>query len=135
MTGKALAALALATLATACGGGGYGSSASNDTTPSAGGATPSASGTQVDVVESEYSISLSRTTFAPGTYTFVVHDRGHATHALEIDGPGVSDKKSSYLEGGDTTSLTVTLQAGRYRLYCPVANHAAQGMDTSITVA
>ena len=130
MTGKVLAALALAGLAAACNGGGYGSS-KNDSTHS----TPSATGTQVQVTETEYSIALSRTTFSPGVYTFVVHDAGHATHALEIDGPGVANQKSSLVQGGDTTMLTVTLSAGSYRLFCPVANHADKGMDTTITVA
>ena len=135
MTSKVLAALALAAMATACNGGSYGSSKDSGNPYTSPGASPSVRGTQVDVRESEYSISLSRKDFAPGTYTFVIHDAGHATHALEVDGPGVSDQRSTYLDAGDTASLTVTLQAGKYRLYCPVANHASQGMDTSITVS
>ncbi len=56
------------------------------------------------------------------------------THALEIDGPGVSDKASDTVSPGSSTSLTVTLRKGSYELYCPVDGHKDLGMDTTITV-
>jgi len=102
-----------------------------------GTATPSAAGqgTAVTVDEADFKINLSTMTFAPGTYTFVVKNTGHATHALEIDGPGVEDRKSDTVSPGGSTRLTVTLQKGSYELYCPVDGHKGMGMDTHITVS
>jgi len=59
---------------------------------------------------------------------------GNATHAIEIDGPGVEDQKSSTAGPGGTATLTVTLQPGKYTMYCPVGNHRAMGMQTTFTV-
>jgi uncharacterized cupredoxin-like copper-binding protein len=36
--------------------------------------------------------------------------------------------------GGADETLTVTLQAGTYELWCPVGSHREQGMETTITV-
>ena len=132
--GLSLAAVVGVTLLTAaCGasGGAYsgGGNAAGTSTHSA-----AATGKQVDVTETEFAITLPQTTFKPGTYTFVIKDAGHATHALEVDGPGVKDRSSAPVSGGQSTQLTVTLQKGSYRIYCPIANHAALGMDTRITV-
>lgn len=130
----------------ACGGGNTsssGSTSSGSTTSgsasSAYGGGSSAGGTTagaktVNVTETEYKIALSQSTLTPGTYTFKVADKGQVTHALEIDGPGVSDVKSSPASPGGSTSLTVTLKKGTYEVYCPVDGHKGLGMDTKITV-
>lgn len=49
------------------------------------------------VTETEFRLELSQTTLRPGTYTFVADNKGQATHALEIDGPGVQDKATGNL--------------------------------------
>ncbi len=86
--------------------------------------------------ETEYKITLSRTTFTPGTYTFVAKDSGHTAHALEINGPGVSNKVlAQTLQPGQSANLTVTLQAGTYEIWCPVDGHKGLGMDLKIHVA
>lgn len=85
--------------------------------------------------ESEFKIKLSASKFTAGTYTFVAKNTGHAPHALEIDGPGVSDRKTSTISGGGSTAVTVTLQKGSYEIYCPVDGHKAAGMDLHITVS
>lgn len=91
--------------------------------------------TKVEVMENEYSIELSETEFKPGKYTFEVMNHGNAPHDLVITGPGADDVKSSRVTGGETTELTVDLQAGEYELWCSVGNHRGQGMTTTITVA
>ncbi|MEV0742286.1 plastocyanin/azurin family copper-binding protein [Streptomyces sp. NPDC050549] len=96
--------------------------------------TKTASGTQVTVTESEYALKLSQSSFAPGTYTFTADNAGKVTHALEIDGPGVSDVKTKNLGGGQQAALTVTLKKGTYELYCPVDGHKGLGMDQHIQV-
>jgi uncharacterized cupredoxin-like copper-binding protein len=71
---------------------------------------------------------------APGTYTFTMDNVGHATHAIEISGPGIDKAKSSTAGPGGKATLTVTLQPGSYEMWCPVGNHKQAGMDTTITV-
>lgn len=103
-----------------------------------GGASPSTtkttSGTPVTVTETEYALKLSRTSFTPGTYTFTADNAGKVTHAMEIDGPGVSDVKTNNIGGGQQAALTVTLKKGTYELYCPVDSHKSLGMDQHIEV-
>ena len=86
------------------------------------------------VGETEFKLSLSTKTFTPGAWTFAVVNKGTTTHALEIDGPGVEDRKSGSLAPGASTKMAVTLQKGTYQLYCPVDGHKGLGMQTSITV-
>lgn len=99
------------------------------------GASPHAAATSVTVDEKEYSLTLSRSAFMPGTYTFVASDVGHLTHALAVDGPGVATTRTGPINPGGSADLTVTLQPGSYELWCPIDDHKALGMDTHITVS
>jgi plastocyanin len=124
---------------TACSGGGAGSAAADTGSPAPSTGAPSSGGDTgraqtVEVAATEYRFGLSTTHFTPGTYTFVMKDDGHATHALTIDGPGVDNKSSDTSGPGGTASLTVTLKSGSYVLYCPIGNHRALGMQTNLTV-
>jgi plastocyanin len=133
--GLLVAGLALTgAIAAACGGGGSNSSSGSGgaaaaTKPAAG------TGTVINVDEKDFTIGLPSATLQPGTYTFAVKNSGQFPHALEIDGPGVSDQKTTTVTSGGTTSITVTLQKGSYELYCPVGNHKARGMELTLTVA
>jgi plastocyanin len=96
---------------------------------------PAATATRVTATLTEFSIELSQQTFSPGTYEFVAEEEGQFPHALSIDGPGVDSTSTEVIEpGGASQTLTVTLQPGTYELWCPVGNHRAQGMETTITV-
>lgn len=136
--GLGAAVAAGAVLAAACAGGGGGSSGSTSTTPPAGAPTSSSAppgNRQVTVTMSEFRLDLPQRTYAAGTYSFVASNVGHTVHALEIDGPGVSDQRTPGTVGpGQSATLTVTLQAGSYEVYCPVDHHKDMGMDTHITV-
>jgi uncharacterized cupredoxin-like copper-binding protein len=90
-------------------------------------------GTVIDVDERDFTIELSTTEFAPGTYTFVATNNGQTTHALKIDGQGLEEETED-IAPGDSASLSVTLEAGEYELYCPVGNHKDMGMELDITV-
>ncbi|NYJ07902.1 plastocyanin/azurin family copper-binding protein [Petropleomorpha daqingensis] len=145
IAGAAVGLLAAAVLS-ACGGsgGGGGSAASTSTS----GSSPSSSAesaaaasgagqgtpTTVMVTAKEYSLTLSMNTFSPGRYTFQLSNTGGTTHGLEIDGPGVEDQKAQEIAPGGSSSITVTLQKGKYELYCPVPGHRQLGMETDITV-
>jgi uncharacterized cupredoxin-like copper-binding protein len=112
------------------------SSAAATSAPAAASSAPGgSSATTVTATETDFHIALSASTFKPGSYTFKATNGGKFPHALEIDGPGVEDKASSQISPGQSTTLAVTLAAGTYEIYCPVANHKAMGMDLHITVA
>lgn len=95
---------------------------------------PAAAGSTITATETEFAIALSSRDVAAGTYTLAIKDAGTATHALTIKGPGGVDQTSSTLRGAQATTLTVTLQPGTYEIYCPVGNHRAVGMATTLTV-
>jgi plastocyanin len=82
----------------------------------------------------DFHLALSQQTFAPGAYTFVAVNSGQTVHAIELNGPGVSDQHTDDVQPGQTTRLTVTLQPGSYEMYCPVDGHKTKGMDTHFTV-
>jgi plastocyanin len=97
-------------------------------------ASPAAA-TPVSATEKEYVITLSRTTFTPGTYIFTIKNIGMFKHDLRFNGPGLSNVGSALLLPGSTGSLTVSLAAGTYDVFCGVPTHKAKGMDLHITVA
>lgn len=133
----AVLGIAAAVVLAGCGSSGNsGGGSAAGGSPTAGGTSGSAQGqgTTVDVKATEFAFSLSKSDFSPGTYTFTMHDDGHATHAMAMEGPGLSNAKSSNAGPGETATMTVTLKAGTYTLYCPVGNHRAQGMQTTLTV-
>ena len=117
------------------------SSTSDKTTPSAATApttaapSAAAAGTNVDVTEKEYAITLSQAKFAAGAYTFTIKNQGSFPHNLAIEGPGVDKQVSATLGGGQSGSLAVTLKAGSYELFCGVPGHKDKGMDMKITVS
>ncbi|GGU80981.1 hypothetical protein GCM10010275_14750 [Streptomyces litmocidini] len=130
----ALSAVGLAGVLAACGSGGNGSSSGTTAPPPARKSTAPAGATRVTADLADFRITLSRRTFTPGTYAFVATNTGKHDHALEVEGPGGGNRSGTVAPGGATT-LTVTLKAGRYEVYCPVDGHKDLGMKTEITVA
>jgi uncharacterized cupredoxin-like copper-binding protein len=94
-----------------------------------------AAGTKVPVTEVEYKIELSKTTFAPGMYTFDVSNKGTIPHNLTITGPGVSKEATQDISAGSSASVTVKLEHGTYDFYCSIPGHKQQGMEQKVTVS
>jgi uncharacterized cupredoxin-like copper-binding protein len=136
-TGLALAA-AVALALTACGGSsntaGSTTSSSSAAAPSTASSPASEAGTPVNVTEKEFAITLPKTTFAAGAYTFKVTNEGKFPHNFTIEGPGVDKKASPTRQGGQSGEVTVTLQKGSYEIFCSVDGHKGKGMDMKITV-
>ena len=94
-----------------------------------------AEGKKVTVGEVEYKIQLPKTTFAPGTYTFEVENKGRIPHNLTITGPGISKEATQDISAGSSASLTAKLERGSYDFYCSIPGHKQQGMDQKVTVS
>ncbi len=72
-------------------------------------------------------------TLAAGRVTFNVNNLGMDDHNLSLRGGG-KEYGGTDLHSGDTDSLTFTLAAGTYTLYCNIPTHEQLGMSTQITV-
>lgn len=78
---------------------------------------------------------LLQPAFLPeGRYTFRAVNLGRAPHALEINGPGVSNERTPTVQPGQSADLTVTLERGIYDFWCPVGNHRQMGMQLYVLV-
>jgi plastocyanin len=146
-TGAALLALGMGGL-TACGGSDSGSgSAANATSQTAASssadASASASSTSggsaeseaITATEQDFSISLDEDHLKAGSYTITVVNKGSATHDLAVEEDGTTKATSDKVGPGQTTTLTVDLDAGEYTFYCSVGNHRAMGMEKTVTVS
>ena len=99
------------------------------------GEAAAAAGQKVAVGEVEYKIMLPKTTFAPGTYTFEVANKGKVVHNLTVAGPGGTTERTQDISAGSGSSLTVKLARGTYDFYCSIPGHKQQGMDQKVTVS
>jgi plastocyanin len=89
----------------------------------------------IDVRETEMKIDPANPTIKkPGVVEFKVQNAGHVVHALEIEGPA-GEVQTSEIPAGRSATLTAKLdKPGKYTWYCPVGDHADQGMKGTITV-
>jgi hypothetical protein len=60
----------------------------------------------------DFTITLSESSFSPGDYTLVAEQRGQTPHALSIAGPGVDGTTPVIQPDGGNQELTVSLPAG-----------------------
>jgi plastocyanin len=68
----------------------------------------------------------------PGRVTIAFDNPSQVPHAVEVEGNGVEEESETITDG--STKLTVDLEAGEYRFYCPVGNHEQAGMVGTLTV-
>lgn len=99
-------------------------------------AAPAAGGKTVKVSEKEFSIALaSGNQLKAGRYTFAVQNVGKIEHDLTIEGGKLKETKTPLIPGGQSKSLSVDLQPGKYKFYCSVPGHEQSGMKVDVTVA
>jgi uncharacterized cupredoxin-like copper-binding protein len=131
-----------AAILTACGGGGSSGSATATTTSSAAtsssGAGTAASGSaqaqKLTATEVDFAITLDQTALKSGPHEITVVNNGQTTHALAVEENGTVKATSHPVEPGQSTTMTVDLDAGPYVFYCPIDNHRAMGMQLNVTV-
>lgn len=68
-----------------------------------------------------------------GSVTIQIRNVDRIEHALAVEGMGVAEK-STNVRPGATSNLTVELKRGKYRMYCPIADHESKGMKGTLTV-
>jgi uncharacterized cupredoxin-like copper-binding protein len=90
-------------------------------------------GQQVPVSLMEFAIDMPQSLPA-GPVTFAVTNDGTITHSFEIESADMEEELAAELEPGESGMLTVDLAPGTYEVYCPIGNHADQGMMVEVTV-
>src|SRR5437879_5486985 len=90
---------------------------------------------QVSVKLSEWNVALSQASIAAGPVTFVITNAGSIPHGFEVEGQGI-EKEIETIQPGASDTLTLTLKAGSYEVYCPVGSdsHKKLGMDAHLKV-
>ena len=93
----AAAAAALTLALAACGSSSSSPASSTTSVPAGNGggstSTPTVSGKTIAVTEKDFSITVAGASgIKPGTYTFVVTNKGPSSHDLTVNGPGVSNQ-------------------------------------------
>jgi plastocyanin len=75
----------------------------------------------------------SSLTARAGKVTIVMDNPSDLPHAVEIEGNGVEVAGEVVMKGG-VSRASADLKAGDYEFYCPVGNHAQEGMEGTLTV-
>lgn len=95
---------------------------------------PLPSRTNVDLTDvREWSVRPSYRILAAGKIDFNANNRGEDDHNLTVR-DATRDLGTIDLAPGDTGTLTVTLAAGSYTLYCSLPQHEEAGMSAVISV-
>ena len=95
--------------------------------------TTTSAATSVPVSETEFKITLPKSTLAAGSYSFEVKNDGKIEHDLVVQGNGV-DEKTPTIGPGESATLKVDLTPGTYDVYCSIPGHKQAGMDLKLTV-
>jgi plastocyanin len=101
------------------------------------GVTPPALGRFVSVAAREFSFTLSRPIVGAGSVTVELRNVGEDPHNLVISPDDDSHTQlASWVDTDPGTTLrkSVTLAAGRYQLWCSLADHEQQGMSVDLVV-
>jgi uncharacterized cupredoxin-like copper-binding protein len=87
------------------------------------------------VTAKEFSLSLSRTAIKSGPAIIQLQNLGEDAHDLWLKRiGGTHTYKIKVVQPGGVGELDTKLAAGRYRLWCSLADHAALGMRTTLVV-
>jgi uncharacterized cupredoxin-like copper-binding protein len=139
----AVALLSALTLS-ACGGGSGSNTASSTTSESASTSSSSAGSSsatggqaqtqKLTATETNFKIALDSTDLTAGTYDITVVNDGSATHDLAVEENGTTKATSDTVAPGQSTTLTVDLDAGTYVFYCAIDGHRAMRMEITVQV-
>jgi len=90
----------------------------------------------VQVVEKEYTLTLSRQSVPAGSVSLELVNFGMDTHDLVVQSskPGVKPIRFKQLSPRQRTDRTLKLKPGRYLLWCSIAGHRQKGMHATFLV-
>ncbi len=91
-------------------------------------------GGKIEIVLNEYEMKPSHIRAGPGAVTFVLRNEGRFAHNFHVEGPGV-DATAEKFSPGRTVRLELALQAGEYKISCPLSNHDQRGMHGVLIAA
>jgi plastocyanin len=86
------------------------------------------------------SYTLSRQTVRSGQLKVQLQNKGEDPHDMDIQRVGPSGEPLGEVveipvtEPEQNTIASVTVEAGRYRMWCDLFNHAEEGMEATVTV-
>jgi plastocyanin len=86
------------------------------------------------------SYTLSRQTVRPGQLKIQLQNKGEDAHDMDIQRVGPSGEPLGEVveipltEPGENSDATVTVEAGEYRMWCNLFNHANEGMRATVKV-
>jgi len=103
-------------------------------TPLATAAAPSPA--RVQVSADEFALALSRSSIRAGGAIVELVNYGEDDHdlALRRIAAGARTYRIGIVHPGGTGELERVLRAGRYRLWCTLADHRARGMSATLHV-
>jgi hypothetical protein len=103
-------------------------------------ALPAGAGTDafsfVQVVEKEWTLTLSRPSVRAGSVSLELVNFGMDNHDLVVKGTKAGAKPLTFkqLDPRGRTERTLRLTPGRYALWCSIAGHKAKGMHATLIV-
>jgi uncharacterized cupredoxin-like copper-binding protein len=90
---------------------------------------------RVQVSAAEFSFAVSRTAVRKGPVILQVVNYGEDDHDLAVRRIGGGRTyRTSIVHPGDVGDLEVRLTAGRYNLWCTLADHRRRGMEATLVV-
>lgn len=69
-----------------------------------------------------------------GVIVFEVRNAGAMAHNFAIAGHGIHEQFDSPLVPGESAVMRLDLDAGNYTVFCPLDDHAEQGMKLELTI-
>jgi hypothetical protein len=103
-------------------------------------ALPAGAGTDglsfVQIVEKEYTLTLSRQSVRAGSVSIELVNFGMDTHDLVVKGVKAGSKpiKFKQLDPHGRAERTLRLKPGRYLLSCSLSDHKARGMHATLVI-
>jgi hypothetical protein len=90
----------------------------------------------VSVGAKEFSLTLSRPLVGRGSVRVELRNNGEDPHNLVVSPEGTHTPLASFstLDPGTYERRSVTLDPGRYQLWCSLEGHEAKGMSVALTV-
>jgi len=100
-----------------------------------GGPSPLQPPSVIQVRLSEWKVEVSPGGAAAGPVSFAITNAGSVPHAFEVEGRGL-ERSTAVIQPGQSETITLTLRAGTYEVYCPVGgqSHKMLGMLARFSV-